>query len=139
MGIINDHTEEFKNAMREAITTSLEAMGLQAESYAKLELENSPRRIDTGLLRNSITYALDGQPPAIGSYSSDDGSKTGSYSGAAPHESNKSVQSVYIGTNVEYGIYVHEGTDRMAPNRFLRNAVEKNASQYKAIAESMMR
>ena len=31
--------------------------------------------------------------------------------------------TAYIGTNVEYGIYVHEGTVKMQANRFLKNAV----------------
>ena len=108
--IKNDHTNEAKEGMRQAVERALEAIGLQAESYAKLELENPPRRIDTGNLRNSIN-----------------------------HQVNSSEQAVYIGTNVEYGLYVHEGTVKMLPNRFLRNAVEKNADQYKAIAESMMK
>lgn len=110
MPIKNDHTDDAKRGMSQAIEKALEAIGLQAESYAKLELENPPRRIDTGNLRNSIN-----------------------------HQVNASEQSVYVGTNVEYGIYVHEGTVKMAPNRFLRNAVEKNASQYKQIAEAMMK
>lgn len=77
MGIINDHTSEAKRGMDEAVNRALEAIGLQAESYAKLELENDPRRIDTGNLRNSIS-----------------------------HNVQKSEQSVYVGTNVEYAVYV---------------------------------
>lgn len=100
MELIDDHREEAINAMRSGILVGLEAAALQAESYAKLELENDPRRIDTGNLRNSINHTVDSSEPAA-----------------------------YIGTNVEYGIYVHEGTSRMKPNRFLRNAVEKNGKQ----------
>lgn len=77
MGIRNDHTQDAKNNMREAINRALEAMGLQAESYAKLELENDPRRIDTGNLRNSITHSVQSEE-----------------------------QAVYVGTNVEYAVYV---------------------------------
>ena len=109
MPIRNDHTKEAIDGMNSAVAKALEAIGLQAESYAKLELENDPRRIDTGTLRNSISHA--------------------------PMDD----QKIAIGTNVEYGIYVHEGTDRMAPNRFLRNAVEKHADEYKQIAETMMK
>ena len=47
--------------------------------------------------------------------------------------------SVYIGTNVEYAIYVHEGTRKMAPNRFLANAIRNNVDEYKAIAEKYMK
>lgn len=37
--------------------------------------------------------------------------------------------SVTVGTNVEYAIYVHEGTRKMAPNAFLKNAFEMNMDQ----------
>lgn len=72
---------------------------------------------------------------------------------------------VYIGTNVEYGKYVHEGTGIYAvegggrktpwwykgsddewhktrgikPNRFLRNAIEQNTEKYKQIMDDDMR
>ena len=101
----------------DAIEVALEACGIKAEGYAKLELENSPRRIDTGLLRNSITHAVDGGETSIKSYSADRPSKysedsvwsilqaarptSGTYGGTAPKES-KGRRAVYIGTNVEY-------------------------------------
>lgn len=107
---ITDNTQAFKDAMTDAVGRALEAIGIQAEGYAKLELENSPRRIDTGNLRNSIT-----------------------------HVARTDEDAVYIGTNVEYGIYVHEGTVKMTANRFLKNAVEKNASEYVQIAQSYMK
>lgn len=37
--------------------------------------------------------------------------------------------AVHIGTNTEYGVYVHEGTRKMAANRFLRNALQNNIDQ----------
>ena len=125
---INDHSKEYMNDVSKALETALTAVGIHIEGEAKEELENSPRRIDTGLLRNSITWALDGESPATQSYSADDGSKSGSYSGTADKESGNN-RSVTIGTNVEYGIYVHEGTVNMSPNRFLKNAVERNQDQ----------
>lgn len=107
---ITDNTDKFKAAMDDAVNRALEAIGIQAEGYAKLELENSPRRVDTGNLRNSITHSV-----------------------------NNDENAVYIGTNVEYGIYVHEGTVKMEANRFLKNAVEKNKGEYVEIAKSMMK
>ena len=77
MAIRNDRTNEAKAGMREAIERALETIGLQAETYSKLELENDPRRIDTGNLRNSISHTVA-----------------------------NSEQKVYIGTNVEYAVYV---------------------------------
>lgn len=100
---LDDHSDEVKREMASALRRGLEKAAMQAESYAKLELENDPRRIDTGRLRDSISHKV-----------VDD-------------------QTAYIGTNVEYAIYVHEGTDRMSPNRFLRNAVEKNQDELRKI------
>lgn len=59
--------------------------------------------VDTGRLRNSITHALSGE------------------------------DSVVIGTNVEYAIYVHEGTSRMKGRPFLRDAVANSRSRFEAI------
>lgn len=132
---IEDHSNEYMNDVEKALEKALTAVGIHLEGEAKEELENSPRRIDTGLLRNSITWALDGEAPAVSSYSGDSPSKytgkpaeSGSYSGTAPKESGKN-RSVTIGTNVEYALYVHEGTVNMSPNRFLKNAVERNKDQ----------
>lgn len=129
------------------IESALEAVGLQAEGYAALELENSPRRVDTGLLRNSITHAVGGKPTSKKSYHADKGSsgksassksagmvKLGFYSGNAPPDTGKQ-KSVYIGTNVEYAPYVHDGTKHMTPNRFLKNALEKHKDEYKRMME----
>jgi len=97
---INDHSAEYLNEVDAALDRALEGIGIHIEGEAKEELENTPRRIDTGNLRNSINYQV---------------------------ESNE--KAVYVGTNVEYAIYVHEGTVNMEANRFLKNAVERNKDQ----------
>ena len=101
---LTDNSGAVLNALQTQILSALEEIGLTAEAHAKLELENKPRRIDTGNLRNSIT-----------------------------HQTEATGEAVQIGTNVEYAIYVHEGTRKMAPNRFLKNAVMKNVNEYKQI------
>jgi HK97 gp10 family phage protein len=133
--IAADNIEQAKQELQQRIRKALTAVGIQTSSLARTELQRSPSRIDTGLLRNSITYALDGEGTAIGSYSADKASRysgktppSQSYSGTTPKEP-EGRQAVYIGTGVKYAIYVHEGTDRMAPNRFLKNAVENNQSE----------
>lgn len=97
---INDYSNEYMSAVEKALDTALEAIGIHIEGEAKEELENTPRRIDTGNLRDSINYKVD-----------------------------KNEKCVYIGSNVQYALYVHEGTVRMAPNRFLTNAVDRNKDQ----------
>lgn len=137
---LTDNTNAFLKAYENQLLKALEAVGLQAEGYAILELENNPRRVDTGLLRNSITHAIDGEKPAKTSYDSNSTDKHGNhikikhgtYKGAAPKESGKK-RCVYIGTNVEYAPYVEYGTQKMAANHFIKNAVEKNANEYRDI------
>lgn len=156
----SDNTKEVLEECHRRALVALELCGQQAERNAKIQIENSPRRVDTGLLRNSITHAMAGGAPAITSYKTNSvhgntdstvrrgiagtpvkKTVTGTYSGEMPNvESNfgYSDQAVYIGTNVEYAIYVHEGTQRMAPNRFLRNAMGNHVAEYKKTIETVL-
>lgn len=148
---IQSNSDEFKKLVEEAAETALDAAGMQAATLAARQLQKNPSRIDTGLLRNSITWAVGGKPAAISSYSADRPSKynendvwsilqaarTGSYSGTAPADTNK-TRSVYVGTNVEYAIYVHEGTKRMTPNRFLKDAISNNRQELSEIIEKTL-
>ena len=123
-----DNTAKVKQELALQVKRALEEAGQFIEGEAMEELNNDPRRIDTGNLRNSIT-----------------------------HEVHDDEQAAYIGTNVEYGVYVHEGTGifatggkgrkdpwvfkdskgnwhvtrGMKPNRFLKNAMERNEQQIK--------
>lgn len=151
---IKDNSDLFIAAVEAAAETALDAAGMQAASACATELQRSPSRIDTGLLKNSITWAVGGKPAAISSYSADRPSKymnedsvwsilqaarpsSGSYSGAAPADTEK-TRSVYVGTNVEYAIYVHEGTKRMAPNHFLKNGISKNRGKLTEIMKTIL-
>lgn len=106
----SDHTREAKEELMDRIRVGLEAVGIQAASAAREELQKSPKRIDTGLLRNSITHALDGESPKEGSYRADSASRysgktppPGMYSGTLPREPSDKA-AVYIGTNVDYAV-----------------------------------
>ena len=101
---IESHEEEFLEALEMARTRALIRIGFQAEGYA---VDLAP--VDTGLLRNSITFALSGESPQKNNYKSKKGDKSGSYSGKAPAGEN-GKETVYIGTNVEYAAYVELGT-----------------------------
>lgn len=75
-----------------------------------IEAESDAARlcpVDTGRLRNSITHTIDGGEPAA-----------------------------YIGTNVEYASYVHNGTSRQKAQPFLTDAVNQNADKYRRIFEA---
>ena len=135
---LTDNTDAVLRALDENVEKALEMIGLQAAGYAALNLEDNPRRIDTGLLRNSITYAIAGEAPAKQTYSADTGDGSGRYQGKiAKSEGEKSV---YIGTNVEYASYVEYGAKlpsgaTMEANHFIKNAVTEHIDEYKDIME----
>ena len=132
---IKDNSDEFRREMERKIDKALEMVGMQAEGEAKLELENSPRRIDTGRLRNSITYAHRNKSGFTNSYNDDEGGHFSDEVGDVPEDD----RSVYIGTNVEYAPEIHEGRPGLDPNRFLKNAVERNQSTYMRMIEETLK
>jgi len=73
---MEDHKDEIKAAMKEQLMGALEAIGSDAASTASYRVP-----VDTGNLKNSISYAVDGE-----------------------------TSTVYIGTNVEYAVYHELGT-----------------------------
>lgn len=97
--VVSDKTDAFLSELERKKPKILEMWGQQTENQAVIQIENYPRRIDTGRLWGSITHEVTGD-------------------------------SVIVGTNVEYAIYVHEGTRKMAPNHFLTEAVNKLQDQY---------
>lgn len=143
-----DNSQEVLDELHKRIDKALEEAGLFLESEAKKFIQKSPMRVDTGLLRNSITHAISGEAPATNAYYGDKESKykkpgsgipAGTYSGTAPNDPDNK-KAVYIGTNVKYAIYVHEGTSRLQPpNRFLRNAVEANQEQAKKKIQEILK
>lgn len=64
---------------------------------------------------------------------------TGNLRNSITHDSDMSDQTAVIGSNVEYGKYVELGTSKMSSQPFLRPAVEDHKSEYKNIAESIMK
>lgn len=105
---ITSHVKDIEGQFDEALLRALEICGGMAESYAKENL-TANGSVDTGLLRNSITHAVGGEPAAISGYKADVGDGSGSYSGNAPTED---TPYVMVGTNVEYAVYVEKGTGK---------------------------
>ena len=98
--IKTNNTQQFLDELREKKESALEAVGQAAETYAKLNLENDPRRVDTGTLRGSIGHA-----------SADE-------------------DTMCVGTDIEYAIYVELGTRRMSPSHYLKRSVQDHADEY---------
>ena len=134
-----DNTEEVLEAMKAAIRRGSEAIGLAAERHAKKKITEE-KAVDTGRLRNSITYALAGEETHVKSYKADKGGKdreTYTYDGTAE---GKKGSGVYIGTNVEYAPGIELGTHRSAGAvHFLQDAVTNHTDEYKKLMEDSMK
>lgn len=121
-------------ATEKAMKKAARMIGGTLEGHAK---ELCP--VDTGLLRNSITFALGGESPAITDYASDsrgDGKQVteGHYDGTAPADDAGEI-TVYVGTNVQYAPYQELGTIKMDARPFLRPAVENSKDEVEQIIE----
>lgn len=121
--------------MPEVLEKALTEIGIEAEAHAK-EIITAKGAVDTGLLRNSITYAIGGESAAISEYKASKGDGSGSYSGNSPK---KSQPCVYIGTNVKYAPFVETGARSMRPRPFLRPAAEDFRQEYKKILEDNLK
>lgn len=133
------HTDELMAELEFLEEKALVAVGGEAEGDAKIEIESSPRRVDTGRLRNSITWATKKEHSEARMTSSDDASEVHAEDGLTSAQAEE--KSVVIGTNVEYAAEVHEGRakPKLDPNRFLRNAVERNNEKYRTIIDQTLK
>lgn len=71
-----DNTELIKQATTRQIMRALEKCGMEMENFAKINITNNGNA-DTGLLRNSITWAIDGKVPHTKSYKGGKSTKEG--------------------------------------------------------------
>lgn len=131
-----DNTKEVLSALEKAIERGLEAIGLTAEGHAKKVITQA-KAVDTGRLRNSITYAVSGKSANISSYSGDHGEEGGTYEGTAPDDKGKAV---YIGTGVEYAVGIETGSHRKAGAvHFLQRSATEHTAEYKKLLEDSMK
>ena len=127
-----DNSKEYKDLLNQAIRRGLRTIGMRAETHAKSK-SNCP--VDTGYARNSITFALSGEPANISSYKADRGKngkppKTGEYSGTMGEIEDNYVA---IGSNVEYFIFIEEGARGREARHTLRKAATDHKDEYKQL------
>lgn len=136
-----DNSGAFKSEVEQKIVKALTECGIVAVGHAKRSLKDS-NAVDTGLLRNSVTFCIDSESPDISSYKADKGGGSGSYSGTAPKESNG--HAVYIGTNVHYAPYIEYGAGThygagtqtikgMRPRPYIKPSIANHKEQYRNI------
>ena len=113
---LTSNKDEILEALGEQLGQAMIAIGMAAESNAKTEITkavyDTPEKgyVRTGRLRNSITYAVDTNEPAV-----------------------------YIGSNVEYAPYVELGTSKMRARPFLKPAAENYGEEYMDLLEQAMK
>ena len=137
-----DNSAEVLSALERAKKRGLTAIGMAAEGHAKKKLTkevytgDKPYKL-TGRLRNSITFAISGEPANIQSYSGDHGEAGGSYSGSAPDDKD---MAVYVGTGVEYAAGIETGSHRKAGGvHFLQDAAANHSDEYRRLMEDSMK
>ena len=116
------------SALEKGKHNALTAIGATAETHTKENI-TADDLIDTGRLRNSITYAT-GDYSGVGTYT--DNNKK-SYSDAKARNTPKDDE-VGIGTNVEYAAYTELGTKHITAHHYLKRAVTDHKDEYKELA-----
>ena len=123
-----DYSKEVLSALEKGKRNALTAIGATAETHAKDNI-TADDLIDTGRLRNSITFAT-GDYSGIGTYSDNEKKK---YSDAKARNTPKDDE-VAIGTNVEYAAYTELGTEKITAHHYLKRAVTEHKDEYKELA-----
>ena len=123
-----DYSKEVLAALEKGKRNALTAIGATAETHTKENI-TADKLVDTGRLRNSITYAADDYL-GIGTYTDNNKKK---YSDAKARNTPKDDE-VAIGTNVEYAAYTELGTQHIAAHHYLKRAVAEHKDEYKELA-----
>ena len=122
-----DNSQQILSALEKGKRNALTAIGATAETHTKENI-TADKLVDTGRLRNSITYAT-GDYSGIGTYTD---SNKKSYSDATARNTPKDDE-VGIGTNVEYAAYTELGTQHIAAHHYLKRAVTEHKDEYKKL------
>lgn len=132
---ITDNSKLVLKALESKMDIICEALGLEAAGNAIDEINKlvydqpqSPNYTRTGRLKNSIAWATNSGDGAPG--------KPMEPGDSTPQGKPKEGE-VYIGTNVEYAVYVEAGSSSngMAGRPFLKNAIANYGDDYKKIIE----
>lgn len=135
---IKDNSANVKAEIMRKARRALRIVGMKAESYAK-----ALTPVDTGLLRNSITFAIGGGKANTPLYYDNEMAQYGEYTGDAPADDESQV-TLYVGTNVQYGIFQELGHHTVngkwvPPNEFLRPAMENHRQEFEQIIKQEMK
>ena len=123
------HVDEVKQALEQATRQALTAIGMAAETNAK---KATP--VDTGRLRNSMTYAT-AEYSGQGSYSDNKGKTYTDASARGAIEKNV----VVVGTNVEYAEGIELGTHRKrGAAHMVKKGMQGHQKEFQAIIKQAL-
>ena len=128
--VFRSNRKKFEKDFKEALQTGLAAVGAEAETNAKRE----ETMVDTGRLRNSITWATKERGGHAYTYQDDSGAEYTDVVGAGAKEG-----EVWIGTNVYYAVFIEMGVRGRPGLYFLRKACQNYIERYKEILESALK
>lgn len=123
-----DNSDEVLEALKTAVHRGLSACGERASSYAK-----SLCPVDTGALRNSITYAVDGDDCFIGT-----NLEYGKYvefgTGAYAEGGGRQTPWVYVDHNGDFHL-----TNGQKAQPFIRPSASDHAGEFKDILKESLK
>lgn len=128
---ITDNSKKVLSEFEEKVSLALDSIGQTAEGHAKSDCP-----VDTGRLRNSITFATktaQGSPNTSGG----EAASPEDYQPKATPEKN----TVYIGSNVEYAAPVEfrDAHHKTGKAHFLKGAIANHNAEYKEITEKALK
>lgn len=130
-----DNSDIVLEQLAEAIDAAAFAIGAEAETYAKKVIKNAGA-VDTGRLRNSITFATrenEGSTKSF-TYTVKVDGKNMKITDTTVIGTGAQLGDIYIGTNVEYAAGIETGSHRKAGAvNFLRRACTENSDRYKKL------
>lgn len=130
---LTDNSPQYLSELQKSIEAAMEACATQAESHAK-SIITREKRVDTGMLRNSVAHTVSGDTAYIGSnldYAVYNELGTGIY---ASQGGGRQTPWFYKDRNG-----VTHRTRGMKPIHFLKRAIEDYKDEYKSIMERIMK
>ena len=130
---IENNTAQIKAEFGEAMGRALYAIGITAQAditkYMGEPDFTGKDIVDTGRLRASISFVTPERASGINS--------TEANSDDALNINIKETDTVILGTNVEYGDKVNNGTSRQPARKFMENGIEPNWDKYQKMAQEI--
>lgn len=127
--IKQNNTNLAKDELKDAINKILYIMGTEAVEGAVDKITSgADKAVDTGRLRASISFVTADGSTGTGTSPVKESEADDILSG------NADEKTVFVGSNVEYAAFVHEGTVKMGARPFLRDGImaKRDTMQEKA-------